>query len=415
MSEDGSVTRAGHGSGVAGPLALFVALALAMCWPAIVGRGALGPERVFDGDPLNGAGPEDDNVINNDATPVVVDLPRDLAFARGLHRGRLDAWNPHAGCGMPLWAEQGGPFFPLKLPFYLAPSLSSFALFLALRLCAAGLGAFLLGRRRGLSPGAATTAGALFELSGALLAHLAFSAASAVFLLPWALLGAHGIADADGARARTRAAVGAALAIGCVGHAGHPTLVAMVLIGFGLAVLGHALGAGSARGARDLLLFAALAAGLGLALAAPALLPLAELASVGRSYKDTTTGEQVWAGDLARFRHALPIALFAPHLLRPLATPLATLFPYLLAPALGVLGLTLGLAGALGGALAPPLLLPLLLGVALGTSPPGLGWVHQAPVLRLIMPQYPWSLCALPLSLAAGAALDGLATQRGRR
>ena len=103
-------------------LCLFSAIAICVCGPAIVGTSALGPDRTLDADSLYGALPKDVVQVNHDASPVVLDLPRDLVFARGLHAGRIDAWNPHVACGAPLWAEQGGPFFPLKLPFYLMPS-----------------------------------------------------------------------------------------------------------------------------------------------------------------------------------------------------------------------------------------------------------------------------------------------------
>ena len=401
------------------PSVLFVVLALVVCGPAIAGRSAIGPDRTLDADSLYGALPEAVVQVHNDPTPVVLDLPRDLLFARGLHAGRLDVWNPHVACGAPLWAEQGGPFFPLKLPFYLRPSRATHHVFLALRLVLAALGAFLLARRRGQSPGAALIVGALFELSGALFAHLAFAAASAVFMLPWVLLGAQAIADATDVRGRARAAAGGAIALGITGHGGHPTLVAMVFVAFAMATAGHALGMlvsqRAAGRAAATVGFSLLAAALGLAVAAPALLPLAELASVGRSYKDTHSGEHIWSGDLHRFRGTTPVALFAPHLLGLMREKLDVLFPYLFAPTLGVCGLLLALTGVLSGGLGPSLALPLGLGLTLALSPPGLEWVHKLPVLRLIMPQYPWSLVHLPLALCAGTAVDRLSAGRGRR
>jgi hypothetical protein len=399
------------------PLALFTAIAAMVCGPAILGFSAVGPEKQLDADSLYGALPEDVVRTYNDATPVVLDLPRDLAFAQGLHAGRIDVWNPHIGCGTPLWAEQGGPFFPLKLPFYILPSRATHNVFLALRLLFAGLGAFLLARRRGQALAAATFAGALFELSGALFAHLSFAAASAVFMLPWPLLGAQALADATGVRGRVRACVGTAIALGVTGHAGHPTLIAMAYACYGAAVVGHAVALlfrGRLRDAIATSLLAAFAACLGLAIAAPALLPLAELASVGRSYKDTSSGARIWMMDLERFRRTVPLAAFAPHLLRRFVTEMYTLFPYMFAPTLGVVGLSLAVAGVLAGGLGPSLALPLVLGVALGIAPPGFEWVHRAPVLRLIMPQYPWSLVALPLSISAGHALSRLASGRAR-
>lgn len=401
------------------PLLLYASLAALVCAPSIAGRSAIGPDRVLDADSLYGALPSSVVPVHNDPTPVVLDLPRDLAVARGLRAGRLDAWNPHVACGAPLWAEQGGPFFPLKIAFYLHPSRATHHLFLALRLMLAALGAFALARRRGLSQIASLFCGALFELSGSLFAHLPFAAASAVFMLPWVLLAAQWVAEADSLAEGARATALAALVLGTTGHAGHPTLVAMVWLAFALAVVGHVVEAAAAGAARSrgatALLFAMMAGLLALAIAAPALLPLAELASVGRSYKDTDMGESIWRGDLSRFRATTPLALFAPHLLGTLRAELDVLFPYLFAPALGVVGLGLALGGVLTGALRPSLALPAALGLLLALMPPGLDALHRLPLLRLIMPQYPWSLVQLPLCVCAGAALDAAATGRGRR
>src|SRR5262249_10571023 len=109
----------------------FSIVAVVLTGPALVGRSALGPESILDWDPLLRTQPVPPFPPAIDCTPILLHFPKDLSFARGLHGGRVDAWNPLAGCGMPLWAEQSGPFFPLKLPFYVAPSRQSYDLFLA--------------------------------------------------------------------------------------------------------------------------------------------------------------------------------------------------------------------------------------------------------------------------------------------
>src|SRR5262245_55356615 len=139
------------------PLAAAVVCCTALAWlltgPALRGRAALGPDVALDSDPLYRTdGPAPPPPKAPDVTPIVVEFPRDLAFARGLRDGRLDAWNPLVAAGTPLWGEWGGPFFPLKLVFYAAPSRETYNAFLALRLVAAGVGAYLLARRRGLVP-----------------------------------------------------------------------------------------------------------------------------------------------------------------------------------------------------------------------------------------------------------------------
>jgi hypothetical protein len=103
---------------------LYGVLTIALTGRALVGRGAMGPDSALDHDRLYQQDPAPNTKLltNGDHTPPFLDLPRDLRFAHELHRGRFDVWNPLAGCGAPLWAEQGGPMFPLKLPFYLVPS-----------------------------------------------------------------------------------------------------------------------------------------------------------------------------------------------------------------------------------------------------------------------------------------------------
>ncbi|HJQ83110.1 MAG TPA: DUF2079 domain-containing protein, partial [Candidatus Binatia bacterium] len=211
-------------------------LALVLGAPALLGRAALGPDAALDADRLYARGRRPPLPPFNDLTPICLDLPRDLAFARGLAAGRIDHWNPLTGGGAPLWAEQGGPFFPLKLPFYLYPSPRTYDVFRLLRLAFAGLGAYLLARRRGLAVGPALVAGALFELSGAMIAQLAFGSWSPTCVLPWLLLGAEMIAQRGAGRdVATAAAIVAVAASG-----GHPGMALAVLAAFAAAIAGHA-------------------------------------------------------------------------------------------------------------------------------------------------------------------------------
>ena len=378
--------------------------------PALLGRASLAPDTFLDNDRLYATVGSPPVPRVGDFTPIVVDLPRDLAVARGLAQGRLDLWNPLAGCGAPLWAEQGGPFFPLKAPFYLAPSRRTYDLFLTLRLVLAALGAYLLARRRGLAPIAAIAAGAIFEMSGAMVAQLSFGNSSATCVLPWALLGSEVIA-----RDRTpKAAAGAAVALGLAGNGGHPTLILLVFIAFAAAIGGHA--AAAWRSPRIMLAITAwggVAVLIGLALAAPALLPLGELAGLSSTYKDRHIGKVVWDTALWRYRGTLPIALFAPHVLALIGDRIESVHAF--APVLGVLGILLAGTGLASGAIDAALASVALLGVVLATMPPGLTWVHDLPALRLVMPTYAWPLVALPLAQAAGAGLVALGSPGGRR
>lgn len=386
--------------------ALYVLLALVVGWRGLVGSGTIGPDAELDEDKLFRIRNASSFLKTSDLTPIILDQPRDLLFARGLHAGRIDTWNPLSSCGAPLWAEQGGPF-PLKLPFYIWPHFRAYNWFRALRLIVAGLGGWFLARRRGVSDEAALGAGALFEISGALIGHAPFAGTSATCLLPWAVSAADAIGRSGG-----RAAVACgALILGLAGWGGHPEIDVLVYLGFGGAVLGHMLG--DPRESPRILLRSAAAVVLGVTLSAPALLPLAELSQVGQSYKSAVKGEQIWEMDLRIYNDSLASALFAPNLLLSMRDKLGRWFPYMFAPSIGTGALVLAVAGLSSGGLDLPLLFPALLGIGLSTAVFGLGWLHLVPVLKFILPQYGWPLVILPLTQSAGRGLDALSTRRG--
>ncbi len=389
----------------------FALLALILTGPALVGRAALGPDIVLDWDPLyRTQQPPPPLPYSSDYTPIVCDHPQGLAFARGLHAGRLDRWNPLSGAGAPLWADHIGPFFPLRLPFYLAPSRETYHLFLALRLAFAAIGAYLLARRRGLSPIGAFAAGASLELSGTMIAQLPFGTGSASYVLPWVILGSFLIADNPTAAS----AAAAGIALGLAGSGGHPPLILLTFAGFAAAIAGHMVSSWRhPRRAAEMAVWGTLAVVLGLALAAPSLLPLAELASVASSYKHRLMGSLLRVWQFSESRSTLPIALFAPGLFQSLHPRFQTVFAF--APAIGVLGLVAATVGVLAGGLDAALAAIAVLGVALATAPPGLAWVQTLPGLHLILPTNAWPLVVLPLTQALGRGVETLSTPRGRR
>jgi hypothetical protein len=294
----------------------------------------------------------------------------------------------------------------LKLPFYVAPSRRTYNLFLALRLVLAALGAYALARHRGLAPTPAWAAGAIFEVSGPMIAQLPFGSASPVCVLPWVILGSYSIAE----RRTAAALAGTGIALGVAGSGGHPTLVIMVFAAFAAATAGHVVARWrSPRAALAIGAQAALAGVLGLALAAPSLFPLAELAAVGSSYKHRPVGLAIWMAELRDARRTMPLGLFAPGALAALPRTVLAF-----APAMGALGLIAAIAGILRGRIDAALAAVGLLGVALATAPPGLAWLHRVPGLELIVPRYAWPLVLLPLAQAAGAELGTLATSGGR-
>jgi hypothetical protein len=403
-------TGSGSTRSTIGATACLSALALFITAPGLVGRTALGPESLLDSDPLYRTGAAAALPWLNDYTPIAADLPRDLEVARQLRAGSVPKWNPLVGCGTPLWAEQGGPFFPLKLPFYALPSGLTYDLFKILRLVLAGLGAYLLARCRGLAFGSALAAGATFELCGSVVEAFPYAASSPLAVLPLVLLGGEAIAR----RRSAPAAAGAALALGVAGHGGHPTQVAMIFAAFAAGVIGHGLARWrTPRAALGIAAWGGVAGILGLGLAAPVLLPLAELAEHGRSYKQMALGEIIRASAIGHSRNTLPLALFAPDVLQSLRASIGT--PSAGAAMLGVVTLTLAVAGAIGGGLSAALCMVMVLGIVIAAAPPGLRWLADLTALRVILPNYAWVLVTLPLTQAAGAGVAALSSPGGVR
>jgi hypothetical protein len=388
--------------------ACFTLVAAALTGPALLGLAALGPDTLLDSDPLYGTGPAVRQPPWSEFASVTVDLPRTLTFARHLHAGRFQTWNPLSGAGAPLWAEQGDPFFPLKLPVYLVPSARSHALYLTLRLVAAALGAYYLARYRGLSHLAALAAAAAYELSGALLDMLSLSQATGPFLLPWVLLGVAAIARRrDGV-----ATAGAAVALGLTGG-GHPTIAMTIYAAFAIAVAAHACTHWrTPRAMGSIAALGVVAMILGVAVAAVTLLPLIELSRLAVSYKDTAIGEFSWQSALNQSRFTLAPALFTPALLQEMRV--SHHLAYAAAPMLGVTALVLAGAGVLSGGLGAPLAGVGVLGFALATMPGPLVHLHEIPFLRYVLPYYAWALVALPLTQAVGRGVERLETGVGR-
>ena len=391
--------RGAPGSGslasAVGAAAVFVAIALVLAGPAMTGRGSFGPDEMLDFDPLYGSRQRLEAALPtlNDPTPIALDWPRDLAIARGLHEGRLDLWNPLAGAGAPLWAEQGGPFFPFKFPFYAAPSRQSYNVFLALRAALAGLGAYLLARQRGLGFAGALAAGVTFELCSPLIYQLRFGVYSNTYLLPWVVLAAEILA----VRRTAAATAGAALLLGLAGSAGHPSLAFLAFGAFAVAMATHAVLAW--RQPRTLLVtcgLAAVAGLLGAALAAPTLLPLVELMRIGSTYKTNPAFQPV---GLDGGRLMMPFMLFGPGR----------------TSALGVFAVVAAMTGVVTGGLDAPLAAVGLLGLTMGSPPIGLEWIRDHTFLLYILPIYSWPLILLPLTQAVGRGVEMLTSLTPRQ
>ena len=93
--------------------------------------------------------------------------PGMAAFRRAVSEGAWPLWNPHIGFGAPLLADAS--FQIAYPPTWLAlalPLAAYYKLFAAGHCLWAAAGAYLLGRRLGLSPLGAGVAGGAFALSG---------------------------------------------------------------------------------------------------------------------------------------------------------------------------------------------------------------------------------------------------------
>ena len=395
-------------------LGVYAAVALVMTGSALFGDETLGPYAVTDCcDVMLRTDPAPPHPFAEDPSTAVQDYPRERMFARGLAAGRIAEWNPYAGAGTPLWAEQGGPFFPLKLPVYLSPDMTGIDVFLMLRLVVAALGARALARARGRGQAAAFAAGLLYEVSGVMVAQLSFVVAGGMCVLPWVVYGAQLLSAG-----RWRAGVAAsAIGLAAAFHAGHPPIGLLVWLAFAIAIAAHAVRRAIARRRGDavrLCAAAAVAGILGGAMAAPVLAPLVELEGQAVSYKETATA--AWAWQLTRNKNdaMLPVALFAPSLYHEYRRPMLGTWPWPYSPALGVIALVLAVA-ALPFAVDVGLAALGVAGVILSTGPPGLGWVHELPGLGYILPSYGWALLVLPLTQSAAHMVELLDDRRVQR
>jgi hypothetical protein len=251
----------------------------------------------------------------------------------------------------------------------------------------------------------------VFELSGSMMTLLPFGSGAPPCLLPWVVLGAELIAR----ERRLSAVAGTGLALGAATHSGHPMLALLLFAAFGVAIAAHMIASWQPKRAIAIGALACLAVAIGLAIAAPALLPLLELQGEGRLYKHILPFQANVHTWVKCSRHLLPFAAFAPLLLASVRSGLMLALPYALSPVIGVSGLVLAVAGLLRLGLGAGVLAVALLGLAMTLAPPGLSWVRQLPLLREVWPPYCWSLLALPLSLAAGRGVATIATAGERR
>ncbi len=198
-----------------------------------------------------------------------------------VHAGHLPLWNPFAAWGTPLaFNWQSAPFGLPALVGYLVPERLSYTVGVLVTLVVAGTGAYVLGRVLGLGVLGSALSGTGFSLAGSTFVWLGWPVASVLSWSGWLLAA---VLLVVGGRRRPWSLALLAAVVAAAVYAGEPdtliTLVTTVAV-FTIALLvfrwlGSAGRAFPFRAVRDL----AVAGGVGLALAAPLLLPGLQLAS----------------------------------------------------------------------------------------------------------------------------------------
>jgi hypothetical protein len=249
--------------------AAFLALPLALFWPALGGGRILLPLEVLRlSVPFRELPPDPGGTIFLHRDLVHQIAPWTLEVKRALLAGRWPLWNPRVGAGMPLMADpQSQPFQPLVVLGYPFPVWTAAAVSAALRVHLALVFTFLLLRRQSLGEPAALAGSLAFGLGNFLLLWLGWPIANAAALLP-AVLYAVTACDQRGA-GRDFALLAAATA--ALMLAGHPETMLYALGLAGLFLASRVAARRPGGGRWRLLGPAALALAVGAGIAAPPL------------------------------------------------------------------------------------------------------------------------------------------------
>jgi len=187
-------------------------------------------------------------------------------------------WNPYIMGGRPYLADaQSAVFSPFNVPGYVLPFWRSLAVIAALKLFAAALGAYLLGRGLGMRFAGALMAGLVFGFSLWMVTWVSWPTTSVWAFLPWLCLMSERVARGRG----PLAAVGLAGIVSLQYFAGHPEssfdVIVFTVVFWVYRAIGHRPPTWRAVAHRALMFGSALAAGT--ALAAGVLIPFFELLS----------------------------------------------------------------------------------------------------------------------------------------
>lgn len=267
--------------------ATLAALIAGFLSPALFGGRVLSPADVlFASHAFDEFGGLEYEPANRLLIDPVLQLEPWLEHSRTLLRqGRLPLWNDLAGCGAPHLANgQSAVFDPFHLIAYLGSPPTAHAWMAAARLGFAGLGMFLLARAWGLGPWGRWFAGLAFPFCGFVIVWLLFPSASVAVWMPWVFLATERLLD----RPDWNRVGPLALAIGGLLLGGHVQTSAHVLIAAFIYMLTRL---NSLIEFRRIATRWLLAAGLGMALGATAILPLAAYLTRSPVWTDRAAGQ----------------------------------------------------------------------------------------------------------------------------
>ncbi|HEV8578056.1 MAG TPA: YfhO family protein [Thermoanaerobaculia bacterium] len=229
-------------------------------------------------------------------------LPWELEVRHALSGRRLPLWSDALEGGSSPWANpQAGAVSPLAMAARAFPIQHHLLGALALKILVAFQGTWLLARVAGRSRAASLLAAAGFSLGGALTSWAMFPVTAAVAWVPWLVCGTVRLFRRPDRRTiATTAAITGALLV-----SGHPETAAfggLLAAACGLGLRRKAAGFARTLGA------AALAAVLGLGLAAPHILPFLSLVPDSQRAHDTMT-EKIPSDEVSALR---PLSWFVP-------------------------------------------------------------------------------------------------------
>ncbi len=226
------------------------------------------------------------NSLTNDTVKLF--LPWMQVAREELSHFRAPLWNRYSFSGYPLLGNgESAPFSPLFLATLFVPLPKQIVAMAGLKLFCALLFTYLFARREGASETGSVFAAIAFAFSGAMAVFLYYSAASVIAFLPAAAFSLFHAMDAP----RKSSVVMVALVVGTLMANGHPESVLHVAVGcVALLLIDFALAADRACWVRRFL-FPLAGVVAGLALSAPAWIPVAQQVRLSARYADLRAGE----------------------------------------------------------------------------------------------------------------------------